>query len=289
MIHEEVTKQWGFDRGERLRDMTPEERKEHRRKSKKQLERERLAADKRLKEKMEEEKEVEQRREEQEKKEQDAKARAKEALNRKATLDKEIETATTKLATANTELEKWGAMVFDEKSIKYPSLTEMKTSDGRTFKELLDGKVQELVDRISIPIGRFESHKSWKADRLKEAKAIVTELEDALFGADGIDTAHKKAILHLGKGLYSEAKSMIAQTYKENQLLKKENQAQKVKNQTLRNNYDTLKRENEKLTSDLDVEKTANRLLSVQLEKPRVFDPRGRVALTPSGEIVLTL
>ena len=141
MIHEEVTKQWGFDRGERLRDMTPEERADHRRKSKKQLERERLAAERRKKEEEEKEKEAKKRREEQEKKEQEAKARVMEAQNKKATLDKEIETATAKLSNANTELEKWGAMVFDEKTIKYPSLTEMTTADGRTFREILEEKV----------------------------------------------------------------------------------------------------------------------------------------------------
>lgn len=254
MIHEEVTKQWGFDRGERLRDMTPEERSKHRRKSKKQLERERIAEEKRQKEEAEKTEEAKKRTEEQEKKERDAKRRAKEAENsvleaqkKKDSIDKETEVVTTKLATAKTELEKWEAIVFDEKTILYPSLTEMKTSDGRTFKELLDGKVRELVDSINKPIGRFESHKSWKADRLKEAKTIVTELEDALFGADGIDTAHKKAILHLGKSLYSEAKSMIAQTYKENQQLKKDNQDLKAKNQTLQSKYDTLKVENPKI------------------------------------------
>lgn len=128
-----------------------------------------------------------------------------------------------------------------------------------------------MVDSINKPIGRFESHKSWKTDRLKEAKTIVTELEDALFGADGIDTAHKKAILQLGKSLYSEAKSMIAQTYKENQQLKKENQDLKAKNQTLQSKYDTLKVENEKLTRDLDVEKTANSLLSAKLKEEKLI------------------
>ena len=67
MIHEAVTKQWGFDRGERLRNMSPEERADHHRKSKKQLERERQDAEKRVKEEEEKEKEAKQRREEEEK------------------------------------------------------------------------------------------------------------------------------------------------------------------------------------------------------------------------------
>ena len=35
-------------------------------------------------------------------------------------------------------------MVFDEKSIKYPSLTEMTTADGHTFKEILEEKVPKI-------------------------------------------------------------------------------------------------------------------------------------------------
>jgi membrane protein involved in colicin uptake len=82
MIHEEVTKQWGFDRGERLRDMTPQERADHYHKNKKQLERDRIAAEKRTKEQEEKEKEAKLRREEQEKKELEANARAKVANDR---------------------------------------------------------------------------------------------------------------------------------------------------------------------------------------------------------------
>ena len=40
----------------------------------------------------------------------------------------------------------------------------------------------------------------------------------------------------------------------------------------------------------VDASKIASKIVSKQqVEKPRVFDPRGRVVLTPSGEIVLTL
>ncbi len=270
MIHEEVTKQWGFDRGERLRDMTTEERAVHYRKSKKQLERERLAAERRQKEEEEKEKEAKQRREEQEKKEQEAKARVHEAQDKKATLDKEIETATTKLATANIELEKWGAMVFDEKSIKYPSLTEMITADGRTFREILEEKVNELVEVLNRPIGTFQKHDNWKVERNKEAKAVVSELEDALFGPNGVDTAHKKAILQLGKDLYSDAKSKISNIYKENERLKKENQELKSENQTLQNKYSGVQRQNTTLKSNLEIEKTANDLLGQELEREKL-------------------
>lgn len=270
MIHEEVTKQWGFDRGERLRDMTPEERADHRRKSKKQLERERLAAERRKKEEEEKEKEAKKRREEQEKKEQEAKARVMEAQNKKATLDKEIETATAKLSNANTELEKWGAMVFDEKSIKYPSLTEMTTADGHTFKEILEEKVNELVEVLNKPIGTFQKHDNWKVDRNREAKAIVSELEDALFGPNGVDTAHKKAILQLGKDLYFDAKSKISNIYKENERLKNENRELKSQNQTLQNNYNDVQRQNTTLKNDLEIEKTANILLGQELEREKL-------------------
>jgi len=71
MVNDEVTKQWGFDRGEILRNMTPEERNNHRRKSKKQLERERLTAEKRTKEQEEKEKEVNSRLSAKEEKEKD--------------------------------------------------------------------------------------------------------------------------------------------------------------------------------------------------------------------------
>lgn len=270
MIHEEVTKQWGFDRGERLRDMTPEERADHRRKSKKQLERERLAAERRKKEEEEKEKEAKKRREEQEKKEQEAKARVMEAQNKKATLDKEIETATAKLSNANTELEKWGAMVFDEKSIKYPSLTEMTTADGHTFKEILEEKVNELVEVLNKPIGTFQKHDNWKVDRNREAKAIVSELEDALFGPNGVDTAHKKAILQLGKDLYFDAKSKISNIYKENERLKNENRELKSQNQTLQNNYSNVQRQNTILKNDLETERTANTLLGQELEREKL-------------------
>ena len=273
MIHEEVTKQWGFDRGEHLRDMTPQERADHRHKSKKQLERERIAAEKRTKEQEEKEKEAKQRREEQEKKEQDAKeaaatakAEAEEAQNRKETLEKDIESATAKLATANTELEKWGAMIFDEKPIKYPSLIGMTTADGRTFKGILEEKVNELVEILNKPIGTFQKHNNWKADRNREAKAIVSELEDALFGPNGVDTAHKKAILQLGKDLYSDAKSKIANIYTENEHLKQENQELKSENSTLKTENNTIKQRNSKLTRDLEAEKAANRLLNDKLE-----------------------
>lgn len=198
-----------------------------------------------------------------------AKAEAEEAQNRKTTLDKDIESAMAKLATANSELEKWGAMVFDEKSIMYPSLTEMITADGRTFREILEEKVSALVEILNKPIGIFQKHDNWKAERNKETKAIVSELEDALFGPNGVDTAHKKAILQLGKDLYSDAKSKISNIYKENERLKTENRELKSQNQTLQNNYDTVKRNNAKLTNDLEEEKTANTLLGQKLENSK--------------------
>ena len=81
----------------------------------------------------------------------------------------------------------------------------MNTIDGQTFRQLLESKIKALVDVLDKPIGLTESHKNWKKARQVEAQAIVTELEDALFGFDGIDTIHKQAILQLGKDLYSDA------------------------------------------------------------------------------------
>ncbi len=182
----------------------------------------------------------------------------------------ETDVAKKNLATANSELEKWGAMVFDEKSIKYPSLTEMTTADGHTFKEILEEKVNELVEVLNKPIGTFQKHDNWKVDRNREAKAIVSELEDALFGPNGVDTAHKKAILQLGKDLYFDAKSKISNIYKENERLKKENQELKSATQILTNNYNTVKRNNTQLETELETEKTANTLLSQQLEREKL-------------------
>ena len=181
----------------------------------------------------------------------------------------ETDAAKKKLATANTELEKWGAMVFDEKSIKYPSLIEMTTADGHTFKEILEEKVNELVEILNKPIGTFQKHDNWKVERNKEAKAIVSELEDALFGPNGVDTAHKKAILQLGKDLYSDAKSKISNIYKENERLKNENRELKIQNQTLQNNYSDIQRQNTTLKHDLEIEKTANTLLGQELEREK--------------------
>lgn len=161
-------------------------------------------------------------------------------------------------------------MVFDEKSIKYPSLTEMETIDGQTFRQLLESKIKALVDVLDKPIGLTESHKNWKKARQVEAQAIVTELEDALFGFDGIDTIHKQAILQLGKDLYSDAKSKIANIYKENERLKKENQELKSDNNTLRGNYNTIKNRNEVLEKDIDQERTANTLLSQELQREKM-------------------
>ena len=123
------------------------------------------------------------------------------------------------LDSVKAELEKWKAIQFDEKSIAYPSLTQMTTTDGLTFTQLLDLKLNELVDVFEKPKGNFESMTDWRQERRKEAKAIVSELNDALFGSNGVDTAHKKAILQLGKDLYAEAKSMIAEVYKNNDTL----------------------------------------------------------------------
>ena len=182
----------------------------------------------------------------------------------------ETDAAKKKLATANTELEKWGAMVFDEKSIKYPSLTEMTTADGHTFKEILEEKVNELVEVLNKPIGTFQKHDNWKVDRNREAKAIVSELEDALFGPNGVDTAHKKAILQLGKDLYFDAKSKISNIYKENERLKNENRKLKFQNKTLQNNNNDVQRQNTTLKNDLEIEKTANILLGQELEREKL-------------------
>ena len=142
--------------------------------------------------------------------------------------------------------------------------------DRDTFREILEEKVNELVEVLNKPIGTFQKHDNWKVERNKEAKAIVSELEDALFGPKGVDTAHKKAILQLGKDLYSDAKSKISNIYKENERLKTENRELKSQNQTLQNNYSNVQRQNTILKNDLETERTANTLLGQELEREKL-------------------
>lgn len=247
-FYEKVGQYWGLDRGDIWALLPEEEQRKRRRRTKEQAYYEQQA--KQAKEKAEEEKQK--------------------AIEEKESARQEAEAASTKLLAANKELEKWGAILFDEKTFRYPSLVEMTTADGLTFKQLLNEKLHQLVDELNKPIGALETHRSWKADRIKEAKAIVTELEDALFGAEGIDTAHKAAILQLGKDLYAEAKSMIAQTYKDNERLKKENQELNTKINTLQGDYNTVKKINVELAQKLELEETANKLLGDQLQRERL-------------------
>ena len=187
--YEHVGKKWGLERGDRWKDLPEEERRSRRRKTKKEAYEEKMA--KAAKEK---------------------------------TLD-ELNEATVTLEGVKAELEKWKALQFDEKSIAYPSLTQMTTADGLTFSQLLDQKLNQLVEVFNKPKGSFEAMTDWRQERRKEAKAIVSELDDALFGSNGIDTAHKKAILQLGKDLYAEARSMIAGVYNENEKQTKINES----------------------------------------------------------------
>lgn len=100
-------------------------------------------------------------------------------------------------------------MVFDEKPIMYPSLTEMITADGRTFREILEEKVSALVEILNKPIGTFQKHDNWKAERNKEAKAIVSELEDALFGPkNGQRVTHQERQKYLQR-LFEETKKEL--------------------------------------------------------------------------------
>ena len=261
-FYEKVGQHWGLDRGDIWALLPEEERRKRRRRTKEQAYYEQQA--KQAKEKAEEEKQK--------------------AVEEKDTAVEEAEAASTKLAVANTELEKWGAILFDEKSVDYPSLVEMTTADGRTFRQLLEEKVNELVEMLDKPIGALESHRSWKADRIKEAKAIVSELEDMLFGAEGIDTAHKAAILQLGKDLYTEAKAKIAKTYKDNERLKKENQELKSKNNTLQDDYNAIKNRNTELTEKLQLEETASQLLGDQVQRERLAkDENGNYLEWTSG------
>ena len=225
-FYEKVGKNWGLERGDIWALLPEEERRKRRRRTKEQAYYEQLA--RQAKEKAEEEKQK--------------------AVEEKEAAVKEAEAASTKLVAANTELEKWGAILFDEKSVDYPSLVEMTTADGRTFRQLLEEKVDELVGMLNKPIGTLETHRSWKTDRIKEAKA------------------------------------KIAQTYKENERLKKENRELRSDNNTLRDDLHSAKNRNTELAEKLQLEETASRLLCEQLKRERLArDKNGNYLEWTSG------
>ena len=151
---------------------------------------------------------------------------------------------------AKADLKKWGAILIDEKTLEYPGLTKMKSNDGRTFEHLLTEAINDIITTINTPVdGMFTTQKQWRNQKVKEVKAIVTNLQTELFGNNGIDYAHKKAITAFGKDLYKEAKAVIAHTIKENEQLKTKVTELEKKNSDLQHDYKLVKKQNTELNT----------------------------------------
>lgn len=179
MIHEEVTKQWGFDRGEVLRNMTPEERNNHRRKSKKQLERERMEAEKRLKEKEEEEKEKERCLKEKEKKEKELDKRIK---------DKQEKIDQLSSKQAMLQVENAGLQVAKSTGKAAQAVGQSiagvfgQSSKDKTIKQLQD-TIEHEPDRTAVAVSNA---------RQDERQQVIAEIKKAAglrIDNDGKETA----------------------------------------------------------------------------------------------------
>ena len=153
---------------------------------------------------------------------------------------------------AKADLDKWGAILIDEKELEYPGLAELKFDDDRTFEQTLTEAVNDIVNAINAPIdGMFINQKQWRSQKYKEVNDIVTKLQTELFGANGIDYAHKKAIKEFGKNLYKEAKAKVAHVIEENRQLKKKVIELESENLTLQGDYKLVKKRNTELNAKI--------------------------------------
>ena len=157
-----------------------------------------------------------------------------------------------KVEQAKADLEKWGAVLIDEKTLEYPSLTEIEFDDGRTFQQLFTKAINDIVSTINAPLNViYVTQKQWRGQKTKAVKDIVSNLENELFGANGIDNAYKKAITAFGKELYREAKAVIAHTIKENEQLKKRIVELESENTVLDGDYKLVKKRNSELSAKI--------------------------------------
>ena len=254
MLYEEIGQKWGLERGEHLADMTPEQRKEHRKKSKRRLEQERIESVERTEQQLVKEKKAT-----------DAAVKADEKLQQikddissksgelqavsgdvKAT-QQELE----KLTAAKGEVEKWGAVLFKEKTMDFPSLAEIRLTDGRTFSQFFDDKLQEIVTALSEPLGMFTTQKEWRNAKKKQVNAIITALQDTLFGSEGLDKAYRKEIKQFGKSLYDDARAEIAKVIKDNEQLRSDLKLSQMQSDSLMQQNLSLDRENDSLRASL--------------------------------------
>lgn len=188
LYYENVGKKWGLERGDSWKELSEEERRQRRRKTKEEAYREK---------------------------------QAKEATQRAKEEQKETEKQT---KTAKAEAEKWGKMMFDEKSEQFASLISLKLQES-DFKTVLQETVNDLVELAKTPKSSIlQSDKEWKKEQHEKAKKIVTRMNDRLFAANGIDKALKEEVLKLGKSLYADAKKEVADILLQNEKLLKENE-----------------------------------------------------------------
>ena len=175
-----------------------------------------------------------------------------EGNRQKAELEQTLKDTSEKVEQAKADLDKWGAILIDEKELEYPGLAELKFDDDRTFEQILTEAVNDIVNAINAPIdGMFITQKQWRSQKYKEVNDIVTKLQTELFGANGIDYAHKKAIKEFGKNLYKEAKAKVAHVIEENKQLKKKVIELESENSTLQGDYKLIKKINTELNAKI--------------------------------------
>lgn len=136
---------------------------------------------------------------------------------------------------AKAEAEKWGKMLFKDKTEEFASLAALQL-EGSDFKTELQNTLDELVALCQTPKQSIlQSDKEWKKQQQKKAKEIVTRLNDRLFSAKGLDYSLRASVKEIGKTLYADAKKEIADVLEENKRLKEEASvvAEKAKAETV--------------------------------------------------------
>lgn len=177
MIHEEVTKKWGFARGVILRNLSPDERAKHGRKSKKQLERERLLEEKKLQEVMEKTTKAERNLMEMEIKKEKLAKENKNLAEKNAKMDEEITRKDQVLKSMDKEI--------DEKESKLDDLdNELNTND------YLIQEQEEKIDSLSGQIRESQEEFTQVLNATSSKKAELKEVEKQL---------SQKTVHHLAK------------------------------------------------------------------------------------------
>ncbi len=199
LYYEKVGKKWGLERGDVWKLLSDDEKAKRRHKTKKEAYEEKLQKQR-----------TEAAREERQKEEE-------------------------KTQKAKAEAQKWGKMLFKDKTEEFASLAALQL-EGSDFKTELQNTLDELVALCQTPKQSIlQSDKEWKKQQQKKAKEIVTRLNDRLFSAKGLDYSLRASVKEIGKTLYADAKKEIADVLEENKRLKEEagKVAEKAKAETI--------------------------------------------------------